>query len=139
MSTAITDVAKKASNNIFLIILLNYKLIFIIVISLITTNFIVIVSFIVCLFKICSLHPDLVFTILSDVSHPGKCLVATLLYDLEVADLHSRDSEVWDLELDLDGNATVLLSLFSFDSWETELSSHEELFAASKLLDAPDH
>ena len=84
-------------------------------------------------------NENLVFTILSDVSHPGKCLVTALLYNLEVADLHSRDSEVRDLELDLDGNTAVLLSLFSFDSWETELSSHEELFAPSELLDAPDH
>ena len=89
--------------------------------------------------EICSLHPDLVFTILSDISHPGKGLVTALLYNLEVADLHSRDSEVWDLKLDLDRHTTVLLSLLSFDGWESELSPHKELFTASELLDAPNH
>ena len=86
-----------------------------------------------------SVHANLVVTILSDVTYPWECLVATLLHNLEIAHLNSRDCEVGNLKLDLDGHTTVLLALFRFDRWESELSAHQELFAAGKLLDAPNH
>ena len=87
----------------------------------------------------CSVHTDLVLAILGDVAHPWESLVSTLLHDLEVADLHARHREVWNLELDLDGHSAVFLSFFRLDGWEAELGTHEELFAPSELLDAPNH
>jgi hypothetical protein len=65
-----------------------------------------------------SLHANLIITILSDVADPRKSLVAALLDNLEVAHLHARNCEVRDLELDLDWDSTVLLSLFDFNRWE---------------------
>ena len=93
----------------------------------------------VILLEPCSVHADLVVAILRDVAHPGQGLVAALLHDLEVADLHARDREVGNLELDLNWDATVLLALFRLDRGEAELGAHEELLAACELLDAPDH
>ena len=59
----------------------------------------------------CSVHTDLVLTILGDVAHPWESLVSTLLHDLEVADLHARHREVWNLKFDLDWHSAVFLSL----------------------------
>ena len=92
-----------------------------------------------CALVLCSRHADLIFTVLRDVAYPWKSLVAAFLDDLEVADLDTGDSEVWNLKLDLDRHATVLDPLFRLDGGEAELGTHEELLAASELLDAPDH
>ena len=66
-------------------------------------------------------------------------MVATFLDNLEVADLHARDREVGDFELDLDGYPAVLLTLLALNRWESELGTHQELLAACELLDTPDH
>ena len=60
-----------------------------------------------------SLHADLIVTILSNVAHPWKSLIARLFNDLEVPDLDSADREVGNFELDLDRDTAVLLALFS--------------------------
>ncbi len=86
-----------------------------------------------------SCHPDLVVASLRDVTHPRQSRVATFLNDFEVPHLDTRDCEVRDFELDLDGSAGVLLSLIAFDRRKTELSSHQEFFASWELLYAPDH
>lgn len=86
-----------------------------------------------------SVHPNLVIAVLSDVAHPWKCLVAAFFNDFKVANLDTGHGEVGDLKLNLDGHTAVLLPLFRFDRGEAELGAHEELFAPSELLDAPDH
>ena len=48
-----------------------------------------------------------IVTVLGDVAHPRKRLVATLLDDLEVPDLNTRYGEVRDLEFDSDRCALV--------------------------------
>ena len=39
-----------------------------------------------------------VISILGDVPHPGQSLVATLLYNLQIANLDPGHSEIWYLE-----------------------------------------
>ena len=119
-----------------LILLLNYNFIDDYFHNLIRTNFINTVSL---YSKNCSLHPNLVFAVLGDVPDPWQGLIATLFDDLEVTNLHARNSEVRYLKLDLDGNATVLLSLFCFNRGEPELGPHQEFLASSELLDTPNH
>ena len=48
-------------------------------------------------------------SVLGNVSHPRKRLVAALLNDLEVADLDARRREVGDLKLHLDGRPSLFL------------------------------
>lgn len=86
-----------------------------------------------------SCHSNLVVSVLCYVSHPRECLVATLLHDFQVSDLNAADCEVGNLELNLDWHLGVFLSLFTFNAWESELCSHQELFPAWELLNAPDH
>ena len=86
-----------------------------------------------------SVHADLVVTVLRDVAHPGHRLIPTLLDNLEVAHLDAGNGEVRNFELDLDGNAQVLVSLLVHNTREAEGGTHMELFAARELLDDPDH
>ena len=66
-------------------------------------------------------------------------MVSTLLLNLKVSDLDTRDSEVRDLKFELNGNATILLSLFSLDGGESKRGSHEVFLPARELLDGPHH
>ena len=71
----------------------------------------------------CSLGPQLVVPVLSDVPHPGQRLVAGLLYDLQVSHLDTRRREVRDLKLHVDGRLS--LDQVAVNTGQKELSLHE--------------
>ena len=101
-----------------------------------------------------SLSPQLVVSVLRDVPHPGQSLVAGLLYDLQVSDLHqqlvsniaqalrslsahlnTRRGEVRDLKLDVDGRLPFIE--VSLHTGQEELSLHEVLLPPRERLDVP--
>lgn len=82
-----------------------------------------------------SLGPELVISVLSDVTDPWQGLVAALLDDLQVAHLDARGSEVGDLELDADwGLALLVLCLHA---GQAEVGSHQVFLATREGLDGP--
>jgi hypothetical protein len=82
-------------------------------------------------------HAQLVVAVHGDVAHPRQRLVARLLYDLQVTHLQPRHSEVWNLELHLDGG-TPVLRVLARDGGQAEVCTHQVLLGAGELLDGPD-
>lgn len=58
-----------------------------------------------------SVHADLVLSVLSEVLHPGRRLVAGAVDNLEVPDLETRDGEEGDFEVDVDWLFLVEIAL----------------------------
>jgi len=86
-----------------------------------------------------SCHPDLIVSILSNVSYPWKGLISALLNDFKIPYLDTTHCEIGDFELNLNRNSRVFLSFFSFNTRETELCSHKILFPSLELFYAPYH
>ena len=89
--------------------------------------------------KIASVSSNLVISVLCDVSHPRKSLVTTFLDNFKISDLDATNCEIWYLELYLNWDLLVLLSLLILNWWEAELRSHVELLSTGELLNTPDH
>jgi len=47
-------------------------------------------------------HSNLIVAVLGDVTYPRQRLISTLLDDLQVSDLDTRDCEIGDFKLDAD-------------------------------------
>lgn len=69
----------------------------------------------------------MVVTVLGEVPDPGESLVAALVDYLQISDLESRDREVGDFELDVDGVLLVFVAVGRFDCGQLELSIHHVL------------
>lgn len=91
------------------------------------------------LVKIASVGSNLVVSVLCDISNPRKSLVATFLDNFKISDLDTTYCEIWYLELYLNWDFLVLLSLLILNRWEPKLCSHVELLSTRELFDTPDH
>ena len=91
----------------------------------------------------------MVVSIPSNISHPGQCLISTLLDDLQVAHLQSRSCIVRNLEVHRNRAHLVVVlllhvtlsllahSIIALHRRETEVSTHVVLSHSIELLDLP--
>ena len=86
-----------------------------------------------------SIHSYLVVAVLSNISDPWKCLIATFINNFQISHLNSTHSKVRNFKLDLNRNFRIFFTVFVLYGWETKLCSHQEFFTSWELFDNPDH
>ena len=86
-----------------------------------------------------SMHSYLIFSILCDISDPWQSLIPTFFNDLQIADLNTTYSEIWNFKFQLNWYFRIFLSCFVFNRWKTKLSTHQVFFSSWELFDAPNH
>ena len=89
--------------------------------------------------KYISCHSNLIFSILSYISHPRKSLISTLFNYLQISDLYSTNCEIWNFKFNLNWCSRILLSLLTLNTWEPKLGSHQKFLSSWELFYTPYH